>query len=241
MKTDQIFKEKIENSTDFSFDADVADVFDDMVVRSVPFYAEFQRMISEQAQKYAKPDTSLYDLGCSTGTTLLLLNKTISPTVKFVGVDNSPSMIGICRSDIENAKFKRPYELIVSDISKSLEVKNASVVVLCLTLQFIRPVNRERLLQSVYRQMNKGGAIVIVEKVLAENELFNRQMIEYYYDFKRRNHYDEMEIAQKREALENVLIPYKVSENLKMLEDAGFKSGEVFFKWYNFAGIIAVK
>lgn len=89
--------------------------------------------------------------------------------------------------------------------------------------------------------MNRGGCIIIIEKVLGETSEFNRKFIDYYYDMKRRNNYDDIEIAQKREALENVLVPYKVSEDIQLLLDAGFRSGEIFFKWYNFAGIIALK
>jgi tRNA (cmo5U34)-methyltransferase len=112
---------------------------------------------------------------------------------------------------------------------------------LCLTLQFVRPIYRERLLKNIYDGLNSGGVLILVEKILAEDSLFNRDFIEYYYNYKRRNHYSEMEISQKREALENVLVPYKLSENITLLRDCGFAHCEVFFKWYNFAGLIAIK
>jgi len=114
-------------------------------------------------------------------------------------------------------------------------------VVLCLTLQFVRPIYREQLLKNIYEGLNSGGVLILVEKILAEDSIFNRDFIEYYYDYKRRNHYSEMEISQKREALENVLVPYKLSENISLLRDNGFAHCEVFFKWYNFAGLIATK
>lgn len=241
MHTDNIFKTKQERSSDFKFDASVANVFDDMVVRSVPFYLEFQRMITEISKDFAVPQTSLYDLGCSTGTTMLSLNKMLDPSIKFVGIDNSLEMLDVCRKNFEKENFQRSYELMYGDLNKSLEIENASVVIMCLALQFIRPVYRFKLLQSVYEQMNPGGCLILVEKILAEEPNFNKVMIKYYYDFKRRNSYDEMEISQKREALENVLIPYKLSENIEMLMEAKFQSIETFFKWYNFAGIIAFK
>jgi tRNA (cmo5U34)-methyltransferase len=241
MFTDNIFKTKQERSSDFKFDASVVDVFDDMVVRSVPFYLEFQRMITELAKDFAVPHTSLYDLGCSTGTTMLSLNKALDPSIKFVGIDNSTEMLDVCRNNFERAKFVRAYDLEYRDLNRDFEIENASVVILCLALQFIRPIYRHKLLQAVYQQMNPGGCLILVEKVLAEEPSFNKMMIKYYYDFKRRNSYDEMEISQKREALENVLIPYKLSENVEMLMEAKFKSVETFFKWYNFAGILAFK
>lgn len=241
MQTDNIFKTRQERSSDFKFDASVVNVFDDMVVRSVPFYLEFQRMITEIANDFAKPDTSLYDLGCSTGTTMISLNKVLVPSIKFVGIDNSAEMLDVCKKNFESEGFFRQYDLQNCDLNRSFEIENASVVVLCLALQFIRPVYRFKLLQSVCKQLNPGGCLILVEKILAEEPNFNKVMIKYYYDFKRRNNYDDMEISQKREALENVLIPYKLSENIEMLMEAGYSSIETFFKWYNFAGIVAFK
>jgi tRNA (cmo5U34)-methyltransferase len=110
-----------------------------------------------------------------------------------------------------------------------------------LTLQFVRPLYRDKLIADIYRGMNENGALIIVEKVLGEDSLFNRLFIKYYYDMKRRNGYSEIEITQKREALENVLIPYKLLENREMLLREGFRYVDVFFKWYNFCGIVAVK
>lgn len=241
METDKIFKNKIEKSTDFKFDETVVNVFDDMVGRSVPFYLEIQRMITELAKDYSVPNTSLYDLGCSTGTTMLSLNKVVDDSIKFVGIDDSAQMLELCNSNFKAEKFSRQFELVSADLNKPIVLNNASVVVLCLTLQFIRPIFRAKLIQSIYKQLNSGGCLILVEKVLSESTDFNRQMIKYYYDFKRRNNYDDMEISQKRESLENVLIPYKLSENIEMLMEAGFQSCEVFFKWYNFTGIVALK
>jgi tRNA (cmo5U34)-methyltransferase len=118
---------------------------------------------------------------------------------------------------------------------------DASVVLLVLTLQFVRPLNRDRLLDDIYRGLRPGGCLILVEKVLGETPLFNRLFIKHYYELKRRNGYSELEIAQKREALENVLVPYRLEENRDLLVRHGFQSIDVFFKWYNFSGLIAVK
>lgn len=241
MSTDQLFRTPFEKSSDFKFDKNVVNVFDDMVLRSVPFYLEFQRMITEIAKDYTQPGTSLYDLGCSTGTTFLSLDTVLDQSIKFVGFDNSQEMLDKCRANLETNGLTRPLDLTEADLNKSVEIENASTVVLCLTLQFVRPKNRQKLIQSIYDQLNPGGAIILIEKVLAESTEFNRQFIKYYYDLKRRNNYDDMEISQKREMLENVLIPYKVSENIEMLIEAGFNSCETFFKWHNFAGMVALK
>lgn len=236
-----MFGESFTRPSDFKFSSKVAGVFDDMVTRSVPFYEEMQRMIGELAADHYQDNTNIYDLGCSTGATLIQMNESVSPHIQFIGIDDSPDMLEKCRQKLRESEFKRPVKLEVADLNTGVHIRDASVVVLCLTLQFVRPINRERLLKSIYDGLVSGGAVIIIEKILAEDSSFNRDFIKYYYDMKRRNHYSEMEISQKREALENVLIPYKLSENISLLKEAGFTQFEVFFKWYNFSGFIAKK
>ena len=241
MSKDEVFKKPIQQSSDFKFDTKVVKVFDDMVTRSVPFYIEMQRMISELAGEYAVGGSSIYDLGCSTGTTMVNMNETVAKDVKFVGIDDSSEMLDQCRDNLVKNGFEREFDLQPANLNKGVDIKNASVVVLCLTLQFIRPLHRVKLLQEIHKGLNEGGCLILVEKVLAEESVLNRNFIKYYYDFKKRNNYSEMEIAQKREALENVLIPYQLTEDHEMLRSSGFSHTEVFFKWYNFSGIIALK
>jgi tRNA (cmo5U34)-methyltransferase len=240
-RTDEVFKEEVKKAFDFKFSAKVANVFDDMVNRSVPFYGEIQRMIAELAADHAQKDTHVYDLGCSTGTTLIGMDVSVPPDIRFIGVDDSFEMLEKCEQKLKEAGVVRPYELKVADLHQSAEINNASVVVLCLTLQFIRPIYREKLLKRIVNGLVHNGVLILVEKILTEDSVFNRDFIKYYYNYKRRNQYSELEISQKREALENILIPYKLSENIHMLREAGFASCEIFFKWYNFSGIIAMK
>jgi tRNA (cmo5U34)-methyltransferase len=237
---DRVFAE-VKPQTDFKFNKQTAAVFDDMVSRSVPFYGEMQRMTAEIAADFAAPGTNLYDLGCATATTLLALDRTIDPGVRFVGVDNSADMLAKARTKLEAAGVKRAYDLVEADLHKGRIVENASVALLLLTLQFVRPLYRDRLVADIVRGMNDRGCLILIEKLTSADTLFNRLFIKYYYDMKRRNGYSDIEIAQKREALENVLIPYRLEENVEMLKGAGFRSVEVFFRWYNFCGIVAVK
>jgi len=241
MGKDEVFREEIAKASDFKFGANVARVFDDMVNRSVPFYGEIQRMMAEQAANHAVEGSFVYDLGCSTGTTMIGMNTLVDPAIRFIGVDDSQQMLDKCEVKLKEAGFTRPFDLRCADLAKDLRIENASVVVLCLTLQFVRPMYREKVLKTILDGLNPGGVLILVEKILAEESRFNRDFINYYYDFKRRNHYSEMEISQKREALENVLVPYKLSENITLLRDVGFEHCEVFFKWYNFSGLIATK
>ncbi|WP_312207920.1 carboxy-S-adenosyl-L-methionine synthase CmoA [Epilithonimonas hominis] len=238
--TDKVFDEILKPS-DFEFNGQVAGVFDDMVSRSVPFYQEMQRMTAELAGRYAQPNTNVYDLGCSTGTTMLLMDKTVEEGIDFIGIDESDEMISKCREKLNNFNLHRDIKLLAADLCKDVPVENASVVAMVLVLQFIRPVYRINILKQIYECMVKNGVFIIIEKILTEEKSFNRDYIDFYYDFKRRNSYSELEISQKREALENVLIPYKTSENISLLKEAGFGEVEVFFRWYNFTGIIAKK
>jgi tRNA (cmo5U34)-methyltransferase len=212
-----------------------------MLDRSVPFYAEVQRMIGEMARDFARPGTQVYDLGCSTGTTLVLLDKQLPPDVKFVGLDNSADMLKRCRAKLDEHGVKRPVDLLFADLNQGFKFENASLALMVLTLQFVRPLYRDFLLKSIYDGLLENGCLILVEKVLGEESLFNRLFIQYYYDLKKRHGYSELEIAQKREALENVLIPYKLLENRALLTRTGFRHVDVFFKWYNFAGLVAVK
>ncbi len=241
MNKDEVFKGEIEKPSDFKFGANVAKVFDDMVNRSVPFYGEIQRMMAELAADHAQEGSDVYDLGCSTGTTMVGMDTMVNQSIRFIGVDDSQEMLDKCKSKLLELGFSRDYELRCNDLNQGVKITNASVVVLCLTLQFVRPMYREKLLTNIYEGLNPGGALILVEKILAEESRFNRDFINYYYNYKRRNNYSELEISQKREALENVLIPYKLTENITILRDKGFDHCEVFFKWYNFAGLIATK
>ncbi len=169
------------------------------------------------------------------------LDTLVSEDISFVGIDESDEMLVKCDAKLKDAGLKRSYELRAADLHGDLAIDNSSVVILCLTLQFVRPIHRKKLIRNIYKGLNPGGTLILVEKILAEDSMFNRDFIKYYYDMKRRQHYSEMEISQKREALEHVLIPYKLSEDNLLLRESGFAHVEVFFKWYNFAGLIAVK
>jgi tRNA (cmo5U34)-methyltransferase len=238
---DKVFASELERISDFSFDEKVATVFDDMVSRSVPLYGEIQRMLAELAASFAAEGSNVYDLGCSTATTLSLLNELLTVEARLIGVDNSAEMLEQARSKLAERGLAGTIDLRLGDLDGGVEIENASVVLLVLTLMFVRPLNREKLMRRIHAGMRENGCLLMVEKVLGDGSLFNRLFIERYYAYKRRMGYSELEIAQKREALENVLVPYRLQENRELLLGAGFREVEVFFKWYNFAGFVAVK
>ena len=141
---DEVFKAPLKSVADFAFGEKVASVFDDMLLRSVPFYEEMQRMIAELSADFAVEGTNVYDLGCSTGTTMLHLASKLPQNVKFIGVDNSEDMLKKCRQKLAENNFQRDHELLCADLNQKAPIQNASVVLMVLTLQFIRPLHRER-------------------------------------------------------------------------------------------------
>jgi len=243
-KQDNIFAEATQAIGDFNFGEQTAEVFDDMLDRSVPLYGELQRMLGEIAAEFAESGSSVYDLGCSTGITLETLRGAITAAgkqVRMVGLDYSQPMLDRAGDRFAGLPEDERPQLIHADLNQGCVVENASVVVLNLTLQFVRPLYRDRLIRRIADGLNENGCLILVEKVLSNDSLLNRMFIKFYYDMKRRNGYSDTEIALKREALENVLVPYRIEENAEMLKHNGFTEVDTFFKWYNFAGILAVK
>ncbi|CAB1275569.1 carboxy-S-adenosyl-L-methionine synthase CmoA [Candidatus Nitrosacidococcus tergens] len=238
---DHLFKDSSAAIGDFCFDKITASVFDNMVSRSVPFYSEMQRMAGEIAADFAIPGSSLFDLGCATGTTLLQLDSILHPDIYFVGVDNSEDMLEKAKQKFSLQNSTRKYKFILTDLHRERIVENASVVIMILTLQFIRPLYRTQVIRSIIEGMRPQSCLIIFEKITVNDSLFNRLFIRYYYNMKKQQGYSEVEIARKREALENVLIPYRPEENRELFAEAGFTHIEEFFRWYNFSGILAVK
>jgi tRNA (cmo5U34)-methyltransferase len=227
---------------DFQFDEGVARIFDDMLVRSIPFYTEIQRMTVELTQRFVQPGSAVVDLGCSIGTTLLALARGIGdPSVRLVGMDNAPPMLSRAREALAAEGALHRCELKEADLNEEFDLGDASVAIMNWTLQFVRPLNRDGVMRRIYEGLRDHGCLVVFEKVLSDESLLNRLYIDLYYDFKRRNGYSDLDIAEKRERLENVLIPYRIDDNLKLLRRNGFQIDDVFFRWYNWAGFLAVK
>jgi tRNA (cmo5U34)-methyltransferase len=238
---DTLFLDPGRRKSSFAFDEAVAAVFDDMLKRSIPFYFEIQNMIADLAAAFTPANGTIYDLGCSTGTTIALLGKRMAErSLKFEGIDNSAAMLERADQNL-SALGVINYRLYEKDLNQGIELRNADVVVMNLVLQFIQPANRERLLQDICSGLNQSGCLILVEKIAVTDEKLNEVFIEAYHEFKKRNLYTDIEIAAKRKALENILIPNRIEDNLRMLKEAGFGSVETFFNWFNFCGLIAVK
>jgi len=226
---------------DFSFNEGVAEVFDDMLDRSVPFYRTVTETSANILRRLAAPGSTIFDLGCSTGTTLLALARLLPDLdLHFVGIDNAPAMIDKARRKAELYSTSSVIEFRQQDIT-SADLTEADIIICNYTLQFIRPLRRPEFVGRLYDSLPAGGILLVSEKVISHHSRLNRKFIDLYHDFKRDQGYSELEIAAKREALENVLIPFSIQENINLLSQAGFSPVETFFQWINFVSFIALK
>ncbi|HEX8646634.1 MAG TPA: carboxy-S-adenosyl-L-methionine synthase CmoA [Thermoleophilaceae bacterium] len=236
---DELFRERRETS-DFRFNSEVSEVFDDMVRRSVPFYDLAQDLMVEIVRRRVEPGSTIYDLGCATGTTLLLLANALGrPRPRLVGVDSSADMLDQARAKL-GAAGHDDVELALGDLL-DLDYEETGCFVLSLTLQFVRPPDRPGLLRQLHSRLRPGGLLLLVEKVIDESPGFRRLYVDIHQAFKAAHGYSELEVAQKREALENVLVPYTATENTRMLAEAGFSEVSLLFKGLNFAAWAATR
>ena len=233
---DKVFTKPIKKQ--FEFDEEVAAVFDDMLQRSVPFYEESQKIAEFFILKKLQEGGVLYDLGCSTATFLIRLQRKLKNDALLIGLDNSEAMLEHARKKCE--AFGADITVACADILE-YAYEPADVFVSNYTLQFIRPLVREELVKKIAEALKKDGIFIFSEKVISHHSKLNKELIECYYDFKKTQGYSEYEIMQKREALENVLVPYSEGENIKMALNCGFSHCEVIFRWANFATFIAIK
>lgn len=230
---------------DFSFNDEVAEVFDDMLDRSVPHYRTVIKATAAMIHRLAKPESLIYDLGCSTGSTLLELSRLLPDmNLRFIGLDNAPAMLDKARRKAEMfgksgvIRFQQQ-DITGADLPGALE---GGDVILCnYTLQFIRPLLRQDFIKRLAASLPNGGLLFVSEKIISQHSRLNRTFIDIYHDFKREQGYSELEIAAKREALENVLIPFSPEENIRLLKKSGFQEAEMFFRWINFASFVALK
>ncbi len=238
---DKLYASPLDRIVDFSFDDQVVGVFADMINRSVPGYSTVIRSLGTLAARYAQADSRCYDLGCSLGAvTLSMLQQVRQPNCRFVAVDNSPAMIRRCREHLQVAGEPENVDLICGDI-RSIAIRDASVVVMNFTLQFVPPEDRQLLLSRICEGLKPGGVLLLSEKIAFEDDHSHQQLIDWYHDFKRASGYSELEISQKRAALEKVMIPESLNVHRERLISAGFSRIEPWFQCFNFASLVAIK
>ncbi|MEZ8103842.1 carboxy-S-adenosyl-L-methionine synthase CmoA [Vibrio cortegadensis] len=238
---DTIFSAPIDKIGDFTFDERVAEVFPDMIQRSVPGYSNIISAIGMLAERFAKPHSKVYDLGCSLGAATLSMRRHIQQEgCQILAIDNSSAMVERCKLHVNAYRSDTPVTVLEADI-REIEIEDASVVVLNFTLQFLSPEDRSALLKKIYAGLRPGGILIVSEKYVFENETSNELLIDLHHDFKRANGYSELEVSQKRSAIENVMRPDSIQIHKERFKDIGFSSYEVWFQCFNFGSMFAIK
>ncbi|MGB1907029.1 MAG: carboxy-S-adenosyl-L-methionine synthase CmoA [Spongiibacter sp.] len=238
-KPDTLYATPHPNLGRFAFDEQVVEVFPDMIQRSVPGYATIIAMTGVMAGRYAIDGSHCYDLGSSLGaSSLAIARETRGRRLRLIGVDNSSAMIERCRDYCRQEEVD--IELRCESIQQT-DIRNASVVVLNFTLQFVPEKDRQALCQRISDAMLPGGILILSEKIRFADDHLQELNTELHHAFKRANGYSEMEVAQKRSALENVLIPETLQQHQQRLKDSGFSNVDVWFQCFNFASMVAIK
>ena len=213
-----------------------ANKFNEHVEKSVPFYKEIHKIVKIIGGFFVEDDTNVYDIGSSTGNLLKGMSNILKRNANYIGIDNSIYMNQVAMNDVDSDNIK-----IISEDVQDFKFTNASYITSILTLQFINIEDREKILKNVYQGLNKGGAFILVEKVNGEFVQSHEIMNQIYHDFKLENGLTYEEVIKKSQSIRGVLKPLTLKQNKRMLEEAGFKDIDTWFKWNNFVGIIAVK
>ncbi len=244
MSEDKIFETE-DGSAPFRFNENVARVFPDMLQRSIPGYAASIEAIGSLAARYVRSGSNCYDLGCSLGAATLAMRQGIAqPACRVVAVDTAPAMIERCEELVaEDDRLNGPetqVDVVQADI-REIEIVNASMVVLNYTLQFVEPSDRDPLVRRIFDGLNEGGLLVLSEKVVDEDAHMENLLVDLHHEHKRRNHYSALEVARKRNALDNVLVPESIAAHRERLKRAGFSHTGVWLRYFNFVSIIAIR
>lgn len=238
---DALYADRHEQLVDFEFNEAVARVFPDMIRRSVPGYGTLITLLGLLAEEYAQPGSNVYDLGSSLGAAALAMRRRIPhPDCRIIAVDNSAAMVERCRANIAEDLSPIEVETRCADI-RDLEFERASLVVLNFTLQFLPPEERSPLLQKIHAGLLPGGALVLSEKIAFADAREAGLQERLHLAFKRANGYSELEISQKRSALENVLIPETLAQHHARLKAVGFEQSHTWYQCFNFAALLALK
>jgi tRNA (cmo5U34)-methyltransferase len=238
---DNLFAHPLGVVPGFVFDQAVVDVFPDMIKRSVPGYETILAHCGELASRYVQADSHCYDLGCSLGASTVAMRSRIEGrNAKIIAVDNSSAMLDKCATILASVSSAVSTELVNQDICDTV-INNASMVVMNFTLQFIPMAERSALLEKIYAGLNPGGCLVISEKLHFEPESLNTLLSDLHHQFKRAQGYSDLEISQKRDSIENVLIPETLDAHIQRLRACGFQSASPWFQCFNFCSLVSIK
>jgi tRNA (cmo5U34)-methyltransferase len=229
-------KDEVMADAKWEFNAEVTEVFDDMLARSIPDYEGMRRITTELATRFAQEGTSIVDLGCSRGAALKPIMKALENLdVRYMGLEISDPMFQAAKEEIPTADVRK------FDLREGYPKVISSVTLSILTLQFIPIEYRQRIIQDVYDSLTPNGVFIFVEKILGADSYADNVFVNTYLDRKGNNGYTQEQINNKRKALEGVLVPVTDKWNKELLTDAGFKHVDCYWRHLNFAGWFGVK
>lgn len=229
-------KDEVIAGAKWEFNAEVTEVFDDMLARSIPDYEGMRRITTELASRFAQEGTSIVDLGCSRGAALKPIMKALENLdVRYMGLEISDPMVEAAKEEIPNADVRK------FDLREGYPKVISSVTLSILTLQFIPIEYRQRIIQDVYDSLTPNGVFIFVEKILGADSYADNVFVNTYLNRKGANGYTQEQINSKRKSLEGVLVPVTDKWNKELLTDAGFKHVDCYWRHLNFAGWFGVK
>lgn len=238
---DRIYATRQDKVDDFVFDESVANVFTDMIQRSVPGYAAVNQLLPIVAKAFIQPGTNVYDLGCSLGEASLSIVDAIQyDNVKILAVDNSQAMIDQLKKRLTALNAQTRIKPNCCDVV-GIDIEHSAFVILNYTLQFIDHAQRDDLITRIYSGLSTDGALLLSEKIRYADADEDALMQRLHENYKRDNDYSDLEISQKREALENVLVRDTHEQHIKRLHHAGFSKAFILAKYLNFVSYIAIK
>ena len=238
---DELFVKQRPLVVDFEFDQEVTRVFPDMIRRSVPGYETVISLLGCVAQQYAVSGTRVYDLGCSLGAaTLSAATRIEHGDIEYICADSSPQMLQQCRTNLKDTLDGKHFNCIQCDVC-DLDIANASVVILNFTLQFVKPEKRDQLIRNIFDGLVNGGVLVVSEKIKIADTSEGGFHSVLHEAFKQANGYSQLEISQKRTALENVMILDSEMEHRNRFQRCGFNNIYSWFQAFNFMSLVAIK
>lgn len=228
-------------NANWRFGGKSAQQFDVHVNRSIPLYQQGHKIICDLSNFFITDHSLCYDLGCATGelTLKLAMHNQHCKHTSFIGLDSEAEMITEARKKKKAAGFTNV--LFRQEDILQLEWKQADLISAYYTIQFIRPSQRQRLVDQIYQALHWGGAFLLFEKVRANDARFQDIMTSLYHEYKIDQGYSAQEIFAKTRSLKGVLEPFSTRGNLDMLKRAGFVDIITVFKYLCFEGFLAIK
>ncbi len=230
---------------DFTF-AHREEGFDEHINRSVRGYSDLLQDISSLSRYFIEDETTVLDIGCSTGKVteaMLRHNSDHCKNAKWVGVEFADGFKkDLVKREASLKKEGHDVEFQHLDIKKFRGWENISLITSIFTLQFMSKKDRMEILRNIYSGLNEGGAFIFAEKTICESALVQDMITFNYYDYKRAvGKFTTEDIMDKERTLRHMMKPLTWEQVEHMVRYAGFRTVQPFWRNHAFVGAIAIK